>query len=221
MWNSVVDASAWILPILIAVLLHEVAHGWVAEKFGDTTARYMGRITLNPFKHIDPWGTIGIPFILWLVNAPFLFGSAKPVPVNFNALRPRRLGMFMVAIAGVVTNVILALLMGLLLHIDGWVTPEQAPWVFMNIYRCLMLNCVLATFNMIPILPLDGGRALNALLPAPLQRVFGKLERIGLVVLLALLTIPTLLGSSIVQDALLIAPNALMQWVMGVTGNSH
>jgi Zn-dependent protease len=221
MWETFLDVTAWILPVLIAVLLHEIAHGWVAEKFGDLTARVMGRITLNPIKHIDPFGTVIVPFLLWLGNAPFLFGSAKPVPVNFGRLRPLRLGMVAVALAGPGINVILAILMGLLLHIEAFITPEQAPWLYMNIYRCLMLNCVLAMFNMIPIPPLDGGRVVYALLPSTLQRFYGKLEHIGLVLLLLLLIVPTVLGYNVIQEWLMAPPIWLMENVMAFTGNSH
>ena len=213
------DISAWILPIMLAVMLHEIAHGWAAEKFGDDTARIMGRITLNPLKHIDPWGTIGLPFLLWLAHSPVLFGAAKPVPVDFTRLRPWRLGMVVVALAGIITNILLALLTGLVLHIEAWVTPEQAPWLFINLYRFLMLNCVLATFNLIPVLPLDGGRAVYALLRGRAQRLYGKMERFGIMFLLALLIIPSLLGSDVVQKIVLIPPYWLLETVMTVTGN--
>ncbi|NBO19943.1 MAG: site-2 protease family protein, partial [Proteobacteria bacterium] len=158
MWEQFLDISAWVVPVLTAIILHEVAHGWVAEKLGDPTARILGRITLNPLRHIDPVGTILFPAVLIAINAPLVFGSAKAVPVNFSLLRPKRLGMALVALAGPATNVLLALLSGLLLHIDKLVTPEQAPWLFTNLYRSLMLNCVLISFNLIPLLPLDGGR---------------------------------------------------------------
>jgi Zn-dependent protease len=221
MWDIVLDGSAWVLPVLVAVLLHEIAHGWMAKKFGDGTARQAGRLTLNPIKHIDLWGTIIIPLLMWIAHAPFLFGSAKPVPVNFRQLKPQRLGMFMVAIAGPATNVILAFIMGLLLHIEAIVTPEQAPWLFMNIYRCLMLNCVLATFNMIPILPLDGGRALSSMLTGRIERLYSKLERTGLIILMLVLIVPSLLGYNMVQDLLLVPPSWLMSEIMTVTGNNQ
>jgi len=215
------DASAWVLPVLLAVLLHEIAHGWMAEKFGDDTARHMGRITLNPLKHIDPMGTVALPTLLWLAHSPILFGSAKPVPVNFSRLNPPRLGMIAVALAGPITNLILAIITGLLLHIETFITPEQAPWLFENLYRCLMLNCVLATFNMIPLLPLDGGRVVYALLRGRAQRLFGRLERIGLGILIALLLIPAMLGYSAIQNALMVPPFWLLQGVMMLTGNGH
>ena len=219
--DAFLDASAWVLPVLLAVILHEIAHGWMAEKFGDDTARRMGRITLNPISHIDLRGTITFPALLWLLHSPIIFGSAKPVPVNFGRLRPFRLGMIVVALAGPGTNLLLALITGLLLHIEVFITPEQAPWLFMNLYRCLMLNCVLATFNLLPILPLDGGRVVYALLRGKAQLVYGRFERFGIVLLIATLVVPTLLGYDGVQQALLIAPSWLLETVMTVTGNNQ
>jgi len=220
MWDSILDASAWVLPVVFAIVLHEVAHGWMAERFGDNTARVMGRITLNPFKHIDRFGTIMIPAVLIASGSPLVFGYAKPVPVDFGRLQPPKAGMVLVALAGPGTNILLALLCGLLLHIDVLVTPEQAPWLFLNLYRGIMINCGLAIFNMIPLLPLDGGRVVYSFLSGKARQLFGATERYGIWLLFGLLLLPTLLGYN--MDAFFGVPlfNAVKAILM-VTGNGH
>lgn len=184
---DIADISAWVIPVVLAITLHEAAHGWVAEKFGDDTARRMGRITFNPLKHIDRFGTIIFPALLLLIKSPIIFGYAKPVPVNFDQLTPPRFGMFMVAIAGVTVNFLLAFASALLLHIDQWVSPEQAPWVFKNLYRSITINCALIVLNMIPLLPLDGGRVVDAWLTGSVRRWYRAVERYGIFIVLALL----------------------------------
>ncbi|MDX1975652.1 MAG: site-2 protease family protein [Rickettsiales bacterium] len=196
----VFDASSWIIPVILAVTLHEAAHGWMAERFHDNTARILGRVTFNPFKHIDRFGTIVLPGLLLLMQSPALFGYAKPVPVNFSQLRPARVGMFMVAIAGVLVNFILALISAFLLHIDVLLTPEWTPWVFQNLYKSILINCALIVFNMIPILPLDGGRAVDALLSGTPRRLYRKLERYGVIIVFAVVLLPPLLGSELSQQ---------------------
>lgn len=213
------DLSAWIIPVVTAVVLHEVAHGWVAEKLGDPTARVLGRITLNPLKHIDPFGTILFPILLIILNSPVVFGSARPVPVNFGNLKPPRLGMALVALAGPATNVLLAITAGLLLHVEAVIKPEHAPWLFQNLYRALMINCVLAVFNMIPLLPLDGGRVVASLLTGRANRLWMRLERLGLLVLAILLIVPASLGFDTVQSLLLAPTYALLQAIMWLTVN--
>lgn len=217
--EALLDATAWILPVILAVTLHEAAHGWMAERFGDDTARAMGRITFNPIKHIDRFGTIILPGLLFLMHSPFLFGYAKPVPVNFGRLAPRRAGMFMVALAGPGTNVLLALLSGMLLHIEAFVTQEQAPWLFLNLYRSIIINCALAVFNMIPLLPLDGGRVVDSLLTGAPKRLFGSLERYGIVLIMLFLIVPSLLGMNLAQDMLGPPVYWMIEHVLVVTGN--
>lgn len=214
-----IDASAWVVPVVLAITLHEAAHGWVALRFGDDTAKSLGRVTFNPLKHIDRFGTILFPALLLLIRSPVVFGYAKPVPVDFHRLSPPRLGMFMVAIAGVTVNLILALLAGLLLHVEAWVTPEEAPWLFMNIYRMLMINCVLIVFNLIPILPLDGGRVVDSLLAGAPKRLFGKTERYGVPLVLIALLVPPLLGYDITETVIGIPAYWLLDHVLWLTGN--
>ena len=216
--DSIIDASAWIIPVLLAVMLHEVSHGWVAERFGDPTARSLGRITLNPIKHIDLFGTIILPAILIFAGSPMLFGYAKPVPVNFARLEPPRLGMCAVAIAGPAMNVLLAFLTGLLLHIDHLITPEQSPWLFMVLYRSLILNCGLAVFNMLPILPLDGGRVVYSALRGTPQRWFGKLERRGILIVFALLLLLQYTDYNL-NDIIGLPVSLLMHGILFATGN--
>jgi Zn-dependent protease len=142
---------------------------------------------------VDPFGTLILPGLLLLSGSPALFGWAKPVPVDFRRLHPQRLGNVLVAFAGPAMNLLLAFLSALALHIEVWVSPEQIPWTFMNLYNSVTVNVVLAVFNMLPILPLDGGRVLNALLPTPLARKYADTERYGMIIVLLLFLLPAFL----------------------------
>lgn len=213
-------ASTWILPVIFAVTLHEAAHGWMAERFGDDTARKLGRVTFNPLKHIDPMGTVIIPALLLLVSSPILFGYAKPVPVDFTRLQPPRRGMFFVAIAGVVMNILLALACGLLLNFAA--LPEQGTisWGERNLINGLMINCALALFNMIPLLPLDGGRALRALLPGKAGEAYASTERYGFIGLIIVLLLPPLFGYTMILDTLMEGIKGLMGVILMLTGHA-
>ncbi len=182
-----------ILPLLLAITLHEAAHGFVASWLGDDTAKKKRRVTLNPLRHIDPVGTLLIPGGLILAGSPMLFGYAKPVPVNFRNLRHPRRDSLLVALAGPATNLVLAFISALLLHLDAFVTPEQAPFLFQSLYISITVNVVLAVFNMLPLMPLDGGRVLNALLPEQLARIHAKTERTGIFIVFLLFLVPRLL----------------------------
>ncbi len=209
LWDGLYKASVWILPALIAITLHEAAHGFAAYVFGDDTAKRKGRMSLNPLRHVDPFGTIILPGLLLLVRSPFLFGYAKPVPVNFYRLNPARLGMILVAAAGPAMNIVLAIFAALGLHLVGGLPDDWAMWAEDNLKNAAVLNVVLAVFNMLPIPPLDGGRVLVGLLPRPLAWQVAKLERVGILIVLGALVLLPMIGNQIGID-LSISP-----WLIG------
>ncbi len=208
--STVYTVSTWIVPILIAITFHEAAHAYAAWKLGDETALRLGRVTFNPLKHIDPFGTILLPAVLFLTNAPFLFGWAKPVPVAFRNLRHPRRDMAIVAVAGPLINVVLATASAALIHLVRLVPEEAAPWLLQTLYQSILLNLVLAIFNMIPVPPLDGSRILLSLLPGPLARPYAKLERFGFLILLGIIFLLPMLGRQIGVDL------NIFRWLVGV-----
>jgi Zn-dependent protease len=187
--------SVWVLPLVIAITFHEAAHAFVAHRLGDKTAWELGRVSFNPVKHIDPFGTLILPAMLLLSHSPFLFGYAKPVPVNFRALNNPRLDMVFVALAGPVTNILLALVAALALHALPFAPANTAQWIFDNLKNALIINVVLAVFNMMPIPPLDGGRVAVGLLPRPLSAPLARLEPFGMLILIGILILLPLAGS--------------------------
>ena len=213
--------SIWALPVIIAVTFHEVSHGLVANWFGDDTAYRQGRVNFNPLRHVDPFGTIILPLMLVLVGAPFLFGYAKPVPVNFARLRNPKRDMIWVAAAGPVMNILLAILTGLLFHIAPILPGSVQEWADYNLANSIKINIMLAVFNMIPLPPLDGGRVLVGLLPAPLARPVARLERWGFLILIAALFILPMLGPQLNVVAWLVGWQYgwLLEWVLRLTGN--
>ena len=192
---SLYDVSVWVLPLIIAITFHEAAHAFVAHRLGDNTAYQLGRVSFNPFKHIDPFGTVLLPGILLLSHAPFLFGYAKPVPVNFRNLNNPRLGMVWVALAGPATNIALALLAALAFHALPLAPADAAKWLADNLKNALIINVLLAIFNMLPIPPLDGGRVAVGLLPNVLAYPLSRLEPYGMLILIGVLIVLPLAGS--------------------------
>jgi Zn-dependent protease len=189
------DLSVWVLPLVIAITFHEAAHGFVAHRLGDDTAYNLGRVSFNPIRHIDPFGTLIVPAMLFISHSPFLFGYAKPVPVNFRALRNPRIGMVLVALAGPVTNIALALVAAAALHVVDLLPADAALWTEDNLVNALKINVILAVFNMLPIPPLDGGRVAVGLLPRALALPLSRLEPFGMLILIGLLILLPLAGS--------------------------
>jgi Zn-dependent protease len=183
--------STWVLPVLLAITLHEAAHGFVAHHFGDDTAWQLGRVSLNPLRHIDPFGTLFLPALLLLTHAPFLFGYAKPVPVKFGQLRNPRRDMIWVAAAGPVMNLALATAAALLLHTLDFLPLGIAQWVLRNLVNAISINVILAVFNLIPLPPLDGGQVAVGILPDVLAAPLARLAPYGMwIVIGALFLVP-------------------------------
>ena len=225
--SALYEASTWVAPVVFAVTLHEAAHGFVASVFGDDTAWRAGRVTANPFKHIDRFGTIILPALLILLRSPFLFGYAKPVPVNFARLNNPRRDMVWVALAGPTTNVLLAVVSSLLFYGVGLIPPSPAEWLAANLVHSIQINAVLCVFNMLPLPPLDGGRVAVGLLPRPLALPLARLERYGIGIVLLLLFVLPWIGERIGWDLNILgwlvgAPaEALIRLVLAVTGQSE
>src|SRR5258705_12207267 len=224
--NMLYLASIWVIPVVIAVTFHEAAHGFVARFLGDETAWKLGRVSLNPIKHIDPGGTIVLPGFLLLLGSPFLFGYAKPVPVNFRALRNPRSGMVWVAAPGPPMNIGLAIQAGLAFHLVGYLPVTAAQWAAENLKNALIINVVLAVFNMFPIPPLDGGRIAVGVLPDALAAPLARLEPYGLLILIGLLFILPMLGAqfgvdlSIVSRVIASSTDAIIGAILRLTGNT-
>ncbi len=223
---TIYDLSVWVLPLIIAITFHEAAHGFVAHALGDNTAWQLGRVTFNPLKHIDPFGTLIMPAILLLSHSPFLFGYAKPVPVNFRALHNPRIDMVWVALAGPATNIALALLAASAFHFVDYVPAGAAQWLFDNLKNALVINVVLAVFNMLPIPPLDGGRVAVGLLPKVLAAPLARLEPFGMLILIGFLIVLPLAGSQfglnldVISTIIRKSTGYVIHLLLVVTGNA-
>ncbi len=187
--------AIWAFPLLFAITVHEVAHGWMARRLGDPTAMMLGRLTLNPIKHIDPVGTLLVPGILLVLGTGFVFGWAKPVPVNQRNLRNPNRDMMLVSAAGPLSNLLMALLWGLVAKVGvslaGAIPMLGLPLVYMG-GAGILINLVLMVLNLLPIPPLDGSRIVSGLLPPGLADQYNRLESVGFIILLVLLATGTL-----------------------------
>ena len=182
------NIAVWAIPVLFAITLHEVAHGWTANKLGDGTARMLGRLSLNPIKHIDPFGTVLLPVMLVIMSSPIIFGAAKPVPVDMRNFRNPRRDMAIVALAGPLANIIMAVFWVAIFYISQLLITSDA--VLEGMVRMalagILINLVLFTFNLIPIPPLDGGRILSAFLPPKMSDILDKIEPFGFFIVIGL-----------------------------------
>ena len=203
-------ASVWVLPVLLAITLHEAAHGFAAWRLGDDTAMQLGRVSFNPLRHVDPFGTILLPAMLLVLRAPFLFGWAKPVPVAFHRLRRPRRDMVLVAAAGPAANLFLATVSALLFYVLPLLPFTFAEWFGQNLFNSILINLVLAVFNMLPLPPLDGGRVAVGLLPDVLARPLARLERFGFLIIIGVIFLLPMLGRELGLDL------DVFYWIVGV-----
>lgn len=215
MTDQYITIIANLLALILSITFHEAAHGYVAKFFGDRTAEQYGRLTLNPIAHADLFGTVILPAMMFFSGAPFLFGYAKPVPVNENNLSPNKLGKFCVSFAGIAMNIFLAIIAGLLTHIN----PTGETFGNDVLVALIRINLILAAFNLIPLLPLDGGRMVNTLLPRRLAYAHSKTEPYGMLILLGLILVPFFLetfGIHFNPLMMILTPiyNMLMQFIM-------
>ena len=221
--NTIYSIATWLVPLIIAIVFHEVAHGLVARRFGDTTAEQQGRLTLNPVKHVDPFGTLILPMLLALAHAP-IFGWAKPVPVRADRMRNPRRDMIIVALAGPGMNLLLAVLAtfvlaGALALGDGG-PMTVGGFLASNALNFLLINLFLAVFNLIPLPPFDGGHVVEGLLPRPLAAGFRRLGRYSLPILIILLLVLPMLSpeANIVAKAITPIVNAIARLFLGAAG---
>lgn len=197
-FSTLQKISIWVLPVLFAITIHEVSHGWVANLLGDPTAKMLGRLSINPIKHIDPVGTVVIPAITLLLTG-FIFGYAKPVPVTFENLRNPKRDMAWVALAGPGSNLLMAVIWALWIRLALQLIqsyPTVGLFMIASGIAGILVNLILMVLNLIPLPPLDGGRVMTSLLPTPIANQFAKIEPFGFIILIFLLVVG-ILGSII------------------------
>jgi Zn-dependent protease len=214
--NIVFQVATWLIPLIAAIVLHEISHGWVANAFGDPTARDLGRLSPNPVRHVDPIGTVALPLILAVSGAP-VFGWAKPVPVVAQRMRNPRVHMMIVALAGPGMNLALAMLAGIVLALVRPVEPPSGAgelFLLMNLFNFIAINLFLAIFNLLPIPPFDGGHVVEGLLPRRLALHYSKLARFGFPLLIFLLLIlPMLVPKANIVERVVRPP---FEWLLRI-----
>ena len=184
--NLVQKIAIWVMPVLLAITVHEVAHGWIASRLGDKTALMMGRLTLNPLKHVDPMGTILVPGLMMLLQSGFIFGWAKPVPITWQNLKHPKRDMALVAAAGPISNLLMGVAWALVIRLGLMLGESGLALVYMGIAG-IFINTLLMVLNLLPLPPLDGGRVMTGLLPGPWAYKFSLIEPYGFFILIALL----------------------------------
>jgi Zn-dependent protease len=214
--------AVWLIPLVVAIVFHEVAHGWVARAFGDQTAARLGRLSLNPVRHVDPVGTVALPLVLAVTGAP-VFGWAKPVPVAAQRLRHPRSQMMLVALAGPGINLVLAVVAAILLTFFGHAEPAGGlvgRFVLANLFNFLLINVFLAIFNLLPVPPFDGGHVVEGLLPRRAVPAWQRLARFALPLLLVLLLVLPMLGPQWNVVGRVVAPIAwtVVRALLGAVG---
>jgi Zn-dependent protease len=220
--NFVFDIATWLIPLVMAIVLHEISHGWVAKAFGDPTARDLGRLSPNPIRHVDPIGTVVLPLFLAVAGAP-VFGWAKPVPVVARRLRNPRIHMMLVAMAGPATNLLLGLVAVLALAAAGSAMAPSSPggaFVLANLENFLVINVFLAIFNLLPIPPFDGSHVVEGLLPRPLAKRYAKFGKYGfLLLILLLVVVPSIWPRLNLVQWIVVPPvQAVLGFFLGLAG---
>ncbi len=219
--NLVFEIATWLIPLVFAIVLHEISHGWVANAFGDPTAKEQGRLSPNPVRHVDPIGTVGLPLLLAVSGAP-VFGWAKPVPVVAKRMRNPRLHMMLVALAGPGMNLFLALVAAFVLAAALTVAAPTPLWAFAvaNLENFIVINVFLAVFNMLPVPPFDGSHVVEGLLPHPLAKRYASFGRYGLLLLILLLVVLPMISPELDLIPRLIVPpvRAIIEAITSLAG---
>jgi Zn-dependent protease len=219
--NIVYQVAVWLVPLIIAIVFHEVAHGLVARRLGDPTAAERGRLSLNPVKHVDPFGTVILPMILAVSHAP-LFGWAKPVPVDYRRLRNPRRDKVLVALAGPGMNLLLALIGSALLAAtiawSGGASDGGARFVAANALNFVLINIFLGVFNLLPVPPFDGGHVVEGLLPPAAAQRFASIGRYSLLVLIVLLLVLPAIGLNVVGHLVSPIVDGIARAFLGIFG---
>jgi Zn-dependent protease len=222
--NIVYQIAVWLVPLVIAIVFHEVAHGLVARRLGDPTAEERGRLSLNPIRHIDPFGTVILPLILVLSQAGAIFGWAKPVPVNYARLRNPRRDMVLVALAGPGMNLLLAIagaaVLAATISLSGGAEVGTARFIAENMLNFIGINVFLGVFNLLPVPPFDGGHVVESLLPPPAALQFRKIGRYSLLVMVLLLFVLPRLSPSADVIGRVVSPivNSIAVAILGIFG---